>query len=125
MSHDIPCGASSTGATPGAACLALPWTPSKGTSSAKWKLNGSSPNLAFDRARPSPPKRLGEAFLRLCATPLAKVEEFSSLNRVPASTPRDRLANLNKRRLGRRQPPRPNRVKISLRPQGRQLQPVY
>ncbi len=67
--------------------------------SATWKLNGNSPSLALDPDRPCLSGRLRDTLMLLCATPLATVEELSSIGRVPNSTLRDRLARLTERGL--------------------------
>ncbi len=67
--------------------------------SATRRLNGSGPGPALDTARSPLPDRLQDTLLLVCATPLASVEELSSLNRVPGSTLRDRLARLTDRGL--------------------------
>ena len=67
--------------------------------SATWKLNGADPSLALDRDRPYLPGRLRETLTLLCATPLATVDELSSIGRVPNSTLRGRLARLTERGL--------------------------
>lgn len=67
--------------------------------SATWKLNGNSPSLAVDPVRPNLPGRLRDTLTLLCATPIATVEELSSIGRIPNSTIRDRLARLTERGL--------------------------
>ena len=67
--------------------------------SATRKLNGKGPELAFGAARTSLPDQLKDTLLLVCSTPLAAVEELSSLDRVPGATLRDRLARLTKRGL--------------------------
>ena len=96
-------GASSTVARPGADCPAPCWTYSDGISVRSYPRRGSS--TATRRAwlstvtRPSLPTRLRDTLTLLCATPLATVEELSSIGRVPNSTLRDRLARLTERGL--------------------------
>ena len=58
--------------------------------------------IDLEGLRPDPALRslregLEELLLLLCATPLATVDELSRLERVPASTLRERLENLVKR----------------------------
>ena len=52
------------------------------------------------------PRRLRETLWVLCETPFSTVDELSSLNRVPASTLRGRLAQLRKRGLADSRPHR-------------------
>ena len=52
------------------------------------------------------PRRLRETLWVLCEAPFATVDELSSLNRVPASTLRGRLAQLRKRGLADSRPHR-------------------
>ncbi len=82
-------------------------------------LTGEAEAAPKDRPDPSLPRPLRETLLALCAAPFASVDELASFERVPASTLRARLSQLQGRGLADKRPHR--LAALGARPQLRYL----